>query len=186
MPQDDARVEAHEEPVLGTVILGLGSNLGERVRHLEVALARLRRQINIERVSSIYETEPMDVRDQPWFLNLVCTGLTPLKPNAMLEFVHEIERALGRERGRGEPGGPRTVDIDILAYDDRVVETPDLTIPHPRMAERAFVLVPLAEILPDWRHPLDGKTASELIEGVEGGEVRVFCDPPPLGDSAFL
>jgi 2-amino-4-hydroxy-6-hydroxymethyldihydropteridine diphosphokinase len=176
---------AQDEPRLGTAILGLGSNLGDRVRYLERALERLRRQIAIERVSSIYETQPVDVQNQPWFLNLVCVGLTQLKPRALLEFILEIESSLGRVRV--EPSGPRTVDIDILAYNARVVDEADLTIPHPRLAERAFVLVPLAEIWPDWRHPLLGKSARELARELAGEEVRVYADPPPrAGGAPFL
>ncbi len=169
------------------MILGLGSNLGDRVRNLERALEGLRRHVALEAVSSVYETEPVGVRDQPWFLNLVCVGTTRLVPTALLEFVHELEAELGRTRR--ERWGARTIDIDILAYDDRVVREAELEIPHPRMAERAFVLEPLAEIAPGWRHPELGRTALELREALAGGaaeEVRLYGGPPPLGGPAPL
>jgi 2-amino-4-hydroxy-6-hydroxymethyldihydropteridine diphosphokinase len=176
--------EGSDEPRLCTAFLGLGSNLGDRVRNLERALEGLRRHIALEAVSSIYETEPVGVRDQPWFLNLVCVGTTRLKPMALLEFVQELETALGR--ARGERWGPRAIDIDILAYDDRIVREADLQIPHPRMTERVFVLEPLAEIAPDWRHPELGKTALELREALAGEEVRLYGHPPPLSGPAPL
>lgn len=159
------------EPRIAPVILGLGSNLGDRVRNIEQALGRLIMHVRLERISEIYETEPVELRDQPWFLNLVCTGTTRLAPWDLLEFIHEIEKGLGRERDE-ERYGPRPIDIDILAYDDRTMEEPDLTIPHPRMTERAFVLVPLAEIAPDWCHPVTGEAARGMAARVDTGTVR--------------
>ncbi|UCF21594.1 MAG: 2-amino-4-hydroxy-6-hydroxymethyldihydropteridine diphosphokinase [Gemmatimonadota bacterium] len=171
---------------MGSVILGLGSNQGDRVRFLERAVEQLRAQIYLEEMSSIYETQPVGVRDQPWFLNMVCIGTTRLKPGAVLEFVHEVEDSLGRTRS-GERWGPRTIDIDILAYEDRVIDRPELKIPHPRLAERAFMLEPLAEIAPDWRHPVLRKTARELLEGLNGDVVRPFSGPlPPAGPTSIL
>lgn len=170
-------LEEIDEPRVARVILGLGSNLGDRVRYLERALERLGEQIRLEAVSSIYETQPVGVRDQPWFLNLVCVGVTRFSPKGVLEFVSAIESALGRQRGEGVT--PRTIDIDILAYDDRIIDEPDLRLPHPRMTRRAFVLEPLAEVAPEWRHPVEGKTARELLEGLEGEIVRLYSSPPP-------
>ena len=174
---------SEEEPRLFTAILGLGSNLGDRVRNLERALEHLKHGMRLERLSSIYETEPVGDREQPWFLNMVCYGATLMKPEALLAYIHKVEEALGRERGV-KRSGARTVDIDILAHDDLVIDQPDLKIPHPRLAERAFVLEPLAEIAPKWRHPVEGKTARELLEGLRGERVRVIADPPPLQGAA--
>ena len=180
------RTESLDETRLGAVILALGSNQGDRVRYLERALEQLRAHIYLEELSSIYETQPVGVQDQPWFLNMVCTGTTRLKPGALLEFIQEVEDSLGRTRG-GERFGPRTIDIDILAYDDRVIDRPELKIPHPRLAERAFVLEPLNEIAPDWKHPVLGKTAGELLEGLSGEVVRPFSGPlPPAGPMPLL
>jgi len=169
-----------------TVLLSLGSNLGDRVRYLERALEQLRREIRIERVSSIYETRPVGDLDQPWYLNLVCMATTSLKPRALLEYINAIEAALGRKRG-GERNAARTIDIDILAYDDRIIDEPDLEIPHPRVTERGFVLEPLVEIAPEWRHPSEGRTALELRKDVIDDVVRPYADPPPvLAAAPFL
>jgi 2-amino-4-hydroxy-6-hydroxymethyldihydropteridine diphosphokinase len=173
------------QPRLRTVILGLGSNLGDRVRYLERALEQLRRELRIERISSVYETQPVGLHTQPWFLNMVCLATTQMEPRALLDYVQAVQTALGRERG-GERYAPRTLDIDILAYDDRVIEEPDLEIPHPRMVERAFVLEPLAEIAPEWRHPVEGKTAKELLEELSGELVRPYGDPLPVSGAAPL
>lgn len=175
---------AHDEDGLGRVILSLGSNQGDRVRHLERGLERLRAHVDLEAVSSIYETQPVGLRDQPWFLNLVCQGTTRLRPRAMLEFIQEVERTEGRKRSLRF--GPRTLDIDIIAYDDRVIDDPDLQLPHPRMAERAFVLEPLVEIAPDWRHPRLKRTARELHAEVSGDVVRRYGNPPPLKSAGSI
>jgi 2-amino-4-hydroxy-6-hydroxymethyldihydropteridine diphosphokinase len=175
--------ERLDEARVGTVLLGLGSNEGDRIRQLERALERLKRLIRFERISSIYETQPVGVRDQPWFLNLVCVGHTRLQPFDLLEFVHEVENELGRVRSE-DRFGPRTIDIDILAYEGRVLERHDLVLPHPRMTERRFVLEPLAEVAPEWRHPVEGKTAAELLDGLNGDVVRFFANPPPASGPA--
>ena len=168
--------ELLEEPQVGTVLLGLGSNLGDRVRLIGRAIELLAEQIRLEAISSIYETEPVGVRDQPWFLNLVCMGVTRLSPRGVLEFTRTIEDALGRERV--EQSAPRTIDIDILAYDERVMEEADLEIPHPRMGERAFVLKPLAEIAPEWQHPVTGQTADDMLAQADAEVVRPYMVPP--------
>jgi len=130
-------------------------------------------ELRIVQVSSIYETEPVGVREQPWFLNLVCAGETELSPQELLAFIQGIEGKMGRVReGRF---GPRLIDIDILFYDDLVIRTPSLEIPHPRLTERAFVLVPLVEIAPDLLHPVLKLTVREILEKAEGlEEVRPY------------
>jgi 2-amino-4-hydroxy-6-hydroxymethyldihydropteridine diphosphokinase len=147
--------------------LSLGSNLGDRQAYLAEALRRLQSAgVVLLRSSSLYETEPLDVPDQPWFLNLVAEIETSLEPRALLAHLLSVEAALGRERG--VPRGPRTIDIDVLIYGDRVIDSAELTVPHPRMAGRRFVLEPLAELAPNLRHPVLGQTVSELLQAVAG------------------
>lgn len=145
-----------------TIYLSLGSNLGDREGYLREAIALVGAEgLRVLRVSSLYETEPMEVRDQPWFLNLVVEAETDLLPKQVLARIRKIERGLGRRRGR--PKGPRTIDIDILLYGESVIETTELTVPHPRLAERRFVLEPLAELVPELRHPVNRRTMRELL-----------------------
>lgn len=150
------------------VYLGLGSNLGERQYNLSRAVELLSPKVNIERISSFYETEPVDYQDQPRFLNAVLRGTTFLSHRTLLTQVKEVERALGRVPSF--PNAPRPIDIDILFYDRLVIDSPELTIPHPRLEERAFVLVPLAEIAPTLVHPVSGRKVREMLEKVEGLE----------------
>ena len=155
------------------VYLGLGSNLGDRVGNLASAVERLSQKITIKKLSSVYETEPVYYKEQPLYLNAVLSAVTKLDPFELLRFVKSIESTLGRQPSFRN--APRTIDIDILFYGDQVAETAELIIPHPRIAERAFVLVPLAEIAPRLVHPLLQKKVSELLAVVEGVDgVRKF------------
>ena len=154
-----------------TVYLGLGTNLGDRVDNLRKALARLQTLARLEEVSSLYETQPEGVTDQPLFFNAVCRVMTGLEPEALLRFLKNVEGEIGRRPG-GQRWGPRPIDLDILLYDDRVVDAPELRVPHPRLAERAFVLVPLCELEPELHHPLLGKTMKGLLASVGQEGVR--------------
>jgi 2-amino-4-hydroxy-6-hydroxymethyldihydropteridine diphosphokinase len=156
---------------LKTVYLGLGSNVGDREANLRQALKRLQAaEIHVVRRSSIYETAPRELLDQPWFLNAVVEVRTDLFPLQLLACIRNVERDMGRRRVT--PKGPRNIDIDILYYGRSVIRTAELETPHPRMAERRFVLEPLSEIAPELRHPLNGKTAREMLVGLEPQGVR--------------
>jgi 2-amino-4-hydroxy-6-hydroxymethyldihydropteridine diphosphokinase len=154
--------------VVKTVYLSLGSNVGERERMLQSALDLLNASgIVIKRVSSVYETEPVDFKEQRSFLNLAAEAETELFPMMLLTRIQKIELALGRKRA-GPPKGPRTIDIDILLYGAVRVHSAALTIPHPRMHERRFVLEPMSELAPDLRHPELRGTMRQLLAQVEG------------------
>ena len=153
------------------VYIALGSNLGDREENLqqareEIASADLR----VVRASSIYETAPRDVLDQPWFLNQVIECETDLFPRQLLARLQKIEKTMGRKRRIAK--GPREIDLDILLYGEAVVKAPELEIPHPRLTERRFVLEPLAELAPDKRHPGTRKTVREMLAGVANQAVR--------------
>ena len=150
------------------VYLALGSNLGDRAHNLRRALQALGEQLALDAVSPCYETEPAYVLDQPRFYNLACRAQTTLAPLDLLHHLKELETRLGREPT--VRFGPRVIDLDILFYDDLVLDTPELTLPHPRLQERAFVLVPLADIAPDLVHPTLKLTMAELRDKL--GDVR--------------
>jgi len=155
-----------------TIYLSLGSNLGDREGCLRGAIARLGAAgIRVLRVSSLYETEPIEVREQPWFLNLVVEAETDLFPKQLLARTQRIELELGRKRVR--PKGPRTIDIDILLYGQSVIESNELMVPHPRLAERRFVLEPLVELAPELRHPVNRRSIRELLAATAGQVVNL-------------
>lgn len=158
------------------IFLGLGSNLGDRRANLQDALTLLASRLSITKVSSLYETEPVGYLDQHRFLNAVCQAATMAGPETVLEWAKETEAALGRTPSVRY--GPRTVDVDLLLYGSLVLETPVLVIPHPRLAERAFVLAPLAEIAPSVVHPVLKQTAATLLEAVSGREGVKLMEGP--------
>jgi len=152
------------EPVV--VYLGLGSNMGDRQDNLEKALDFLAQRMRVGRVSSVYETQPIGNTAQPNFLNLVCQVYTRLAPKELFTLAKSIESKLGRTPGQSN--APRPIDIDILFYGDQVIETPQLVIPHPRLTERLFVLIPLVEIAVDLKHPVTGQTVRQLLNEAPG------------------
>lgn len=154
-----------------TAYLALGSNIGDREGNLREAVQRLQAEdLRVTRRSSLYETAPREILDQPWFLNAVVEIETSLFPMQLLARIRKIETEMGRRRVT--PKGPRNIDIDILFYGRSVIGTPELQVPHPRIGERAFVLEPLAEIAPDLRHPVTGRTAHEMLAAIEPQGVR--------------
>lgn len=158
-----------------TIFLALGSNLGDRQANLQAAVTSLAPGVSLIRQSSVYQTEPWGYTDQPLFLNQVIEARTELPPQDLLAYLKHLEHTLGREATFRY--GPRVVDLDILLYGDQVVSLPGLNIPHPRLAERAFVLVPLAELAPDLVHPVEGVTVKELLTRVDASGVQPFSGP---------
>jgi 2-amino-4-hydroxy-6-hydroxymethyldihydropteridine diphosphokinase len=148
---------------MARAFVGLGSNLGDREATIRSAVA----QLDVARVSTLRETDPVGLLDQPRFLNGVAELETELPPRALLERLLEVERSLGRTR-EGPRFGPRTIDLDLLLYDDAVLDEPGLTLPHPRLHERAFVLEPLAELAPDLVVPGRGPVR-DLLAGLPSG-----------------
>jgi 2-amino-4-hydroxy-6-hydroxymethyldihydropteridine diphosphokinase len=156
------------------VYLSLGSNIGDRAQNIARAITDLpARGVRVTRESSLYETEPVEFRQQDWFLNAVVEAETNVDPSGLLHALLAIEQALGRERR--VPKGPRIIDIDILLYGDKQIHTSEIEIPHPRIADRRFVLVPFAEIAPGAVHPVLHKTVTQLLaETPDHSEVRRF------------
>jgi GTP cyclohydrolase-4 len=160
----------HKPIAIHSVYLALGSNMGDRRGNLAAALQRLREVVEISAISSIYETEPVGYLDQPRFFNIVCHGKTALSALELLKYAKDIEVAIGRQPTFRN--GPRPIDIDIIFYDDLHITQDNLTIPHPRMTERAFVLAPLAELDPDVVDPTTGQTAQELLNAIPQDGVK--------------
>lgn len=159
------------------VYIAFGTNLGDRSTNLMAAQTLLAQAgIKLRGASKVYETAPWGVTDQPYFLNQVLAVDTNLSSQDLLKLFKEIEYRLGRRAG-GVRYGPRPIDLDILLYDDLILDTPDLVIPHPRLAERAFVLVPLADLAPDLVHPVLHKTIRELLAGLDTGGVARYRPP---------
>jgi 2-amino-4-hydroxy-6-hydroxymethyldihydropteridine diphosphokinase len=150
------------------VYLSLGSNIGDRETHLREAIQRLQVLGPVQSISSVYETEPVEFTDQAWFLNCAAALETSSTPTQLMQQLLEIERAMGRQRLQKK--GPRTIDLDILLFGDEVVNTVALTIPHPAMQYRRFVLQPLAEIASDAIHPVLKKTIQQLLEDLPPGQ----------------
>lgn len=163
---------------LHTVYLALGSNIGERLINLRNARQAMTSGVSIEACSPVYETPPWGVSNQPAFLNQVVKASTCLAPQALLDYLKGLEIQLGRRETYRN--GPRLIDIDILFYDDLVLDTPPLTIPHPRMEGRTFVWLPLVDLAPDFRHPLINKTARQILAELDtSGITRVGEDCLP-------
>lgn len=136
--------------------------MGDRAKNLRAAIAALADTgVRVTKISSLYETEPVDLREQPWFLNCVVEGQTEIPPQALLKKLREIETRMGSKKLVAK--GPRLMDMDILLYGDETIHTPELQVPHPRMHLRRFVLMPLAEIAPDVKHPSWNGTATEML-----------------------
>jgi 2-amino-4-hydroxy-6-hydroxymethyldihydropteridine diphosphokinase len=154
--------------------IALGTNLGERLGNLNDAISRMEAGgVAIRKRSHVYETDPWGYTEQPAFLNMVVEAQTSLEPNALLDFLKGIESEMGRENTFRN--APRPIDLDILFYDDLVIDSPPLVIPHPRMSDRAFVLVPLADIAPNHLHPTLGETVLHLLMQIELQGIQKFA-----------
>ena len=157
-----------------TVYLSLGSNMGEREDRLAQALDALEREeVSITARSSIYETEPQDITQQPWFLNMVVGCRTHALPLNLMNTLLRIEREIGRVRLANLQRGPRPIDLDLLLFENAVIDTPQLTVPHPRMLQRRFVLEPLLEIAPNLRHPITREPLRDYLAATLKQQVRV-------------
>jgi 2-amino-4-hydroxy-6-hydroxymethyldihydropteridine diphosphokinase len=165
------------EPVAAEALLALGGNIGDARAALDRAIDLLcdGHDVQLLARSSDYRTPPWGDEDQAPFVNLCIAVATRLAPHALLDRIHAVERALGRDRSRARRWGPRTVDIDILTYDDLQLDAPDLTLPHPRLLERAFVLVPLADIAPE--QVIGGIRVRDALAGLDQGGIEKLPDP---------
>ncbi|MBK9924313.1 MAG: 2-amino-4-hydroxy-6-hydroxymethyldihydropteridine diphosphokinase [Anaerolineales bacterium] len=156
-----------------TVYLSLGSNLGNRSANLKEAISSLSPQMEVKKKSSVYETPPWGYTEQEKFLNQVLMAKTYLDPEPLLKHLKRLEVALGRKATFRY--GPRLIDIDIIFYDELVIETPSLTIPHPQLPERGFVLLPMMDIAPDLIHPVNKKSIREMMAACNAGEIKKFA-----------
>lgn len=156
-----------------TAYLALGSNMGGRLANLKAAVSNLAPQMSVRKKSSVYETPPWGFTEQSPFLNQVVKVETYLGAEALLRHIKRLETALGRVPNF--QNGPRLIDIDILFFDDAIMDTASITVPHPHLHQRAFVLVPLAEIAPDLLHPVLRKTVRELLEDADRSEIKLFA-----------
>ncbi|MBU2612019.1 MAG: 2-amino-4-hydroxy-6-hydroxymethyldihydropteridine diphosphokinase [Chloroflexi bacterium] len=154
------------------IYLALGTNLGNRRANLRAAIAAMHPVVHILAESPIYETPPWGITDQPAFLNMALKGETHLAPLSLLAHLKHLELELGRTPSIRY--GPRQIDMDILFYDDLILDTPELVIPHPHLHERAFVLVPLADIAPDYYHPVLEKTVREMLASCDTSGVKLY------------
>jgi 2-amino-4-hydroxy-6-hydroxymethyldihydropteridine diphosphokinase len=155
-------------PALNLAYLSLGSNMGDREAHLYAAISRMQSEGPVVSVSSFYETEPVEFTDQAWFLNCALALETTCTPQQLMSAILTIEQEMGRQRIQKK--GPRIIDIDILLFSDKIIDSPDLTVPHPVMQRRRFVLEPLAELAPEARHPVLKKTVRELLDALPLGQ----------------
>ncbi|PYV85499.1 MAG: 2-amino-4-hydroxy-6-hydroxymethyldihydropteridine diphosphokinase [Acidobacteria bacterium] len=160
------------------VYLSLGSNLGDREANLRTAIEKLGEFGNIAAVSSFYETEPVEVTAQPWFVNCAVKLDTEKMPRQLISAILALEQSMGRQRKQQK--GPRTIDIDILLFGSSVIDIPSLTVPHPHLHERRFVLEPLAEIAPDVRHPIFKRSMRELRDALPPGQTVRKLSPAQL------
>jgi 2-amino-4-hydroxy-6-hydroxymethyldihydropteridine diphosphokinase len=164
---------------MSLLYLSLGSNLNDRYTNLRRAIAKLQRHMSITAISPVYATEAWGDTNQPSFLNVCLAASTKMTPRELLHLAKCIEEEMGRQPTRR--WGPRLIDIDILFYDKLILRDEALIIPHPHIAERAFVLAPLADIIPDFRHPQTGATVQEMLDGVDtSGVERLFEIPFPI------
>jgi 2-amino-4-hydroxy-6-hydroxymethyldihydropteridine diphosphokinase len=159
----------------------MGSNVGDRLDHLRSGLEAVSGPVRVERVSSVYESEPADYLEQPDFLNAVVCGTTRLTPEDLLAVLMSAERRAGRRRTVSR--GPRTLDLDLIFYGSLMIRTRDLVVPHPRWSRRAFVCVPLMEVAPDLVDPSTGQPVHAVCAGVAASGLRRFADPSALEDA---
>lgn len=152
--------------------LGLGSNIGDRLQNLQAAINALEPDVHPVECSPVYETPPWGYLDQPNFLNQVVKAETELSPGELLRYLKEIEKDLGRQDSF--LNGPRKIDLDIIFFDDAVIESPPITIPHPRMDDRGFVLLPLADLAPEFKHPVLDLSVQDMLAQVAVGDIEWF------------
>lgn len=160
------------------VVIALGSNLGDRLGFLRQGVRALATAVEVDAISPVYASDPVGMVDQPEFLNAVLQGRTTLEPTELLEVIQDAETAA--RRSRDVPGGPRTLDLDLVFYGNRVVRTCRLQVPHPRWLERAFVRVPLLDVDPEWTDPLSGRTVRDLSTDLPVEGLRRYAEPTAL------